>query len=688
MITHNTITLELEDAQMRQIIFYTEKQLATFPETSYIIAQYHQQFIQDNNIGNHNIHPDLLQHLPNHHVEPSTTSTFNSPPAKKPKNRKRPNVWERNGATKRKKQNPPSETATPQSPQTLQPPSLGETLVHNLSTFQLTPQDVQVFTKGLSFAPTPTKPTSELHRQTLRSFDEFAESLRLKYKRAQCTRQRQHHKTINPTTTSEVYRGLKFLLPPNIESPQQRYTGIAHLEKYIDDTKQQVADNLSTICDNTTTNLTRQQRITLANLKRKQQSLTIKPADKNLGIVLMNTDDYIQQCMVQLSDTTTYRLATEYPTMELSVKLLNVITAFKRQLQSFNKRLYTYLASDPRIPQFYGLPKIHKKYSQLPPLRPIISQTQSRLTPSARLIDHILQPLARSYPDYLHNSTSLSLILQDLYIPDNAILVTIDVVSLYPSIPQSECLATIYTETYNHPHLLALDPNLIIQLLHINVNYNYFTFADLIFQQIKGTAMGAAFSPTIANIFMSTIIRNFSNTQTIKPLVITRYIDDIFMVWTDTIDNLRIFLINLNSFHSSLSFTHEFSPTTIDFLDLTIYKGLQFHITNILDTKTFQKQQNLYQYLHFTSTHPRKAFKAIIKGECIRYVRTNTTHETYAATVYLFKLRLQKRGYPQVLVNKTTNTVRYSNRHRYLKHSQIPPSICSTLHLYPPTESI
>lgn len=158
--------------------------------------------------------------------------------------------------------------------------------------------------------------------------------------------------------------------------------------------------------------------------------------------------------------------------------------------------------------------------------------------------------------------------------------------------------------------------------------------------------MGAAFSPTIANIFMSTIMRDFLKTQRTKPLMITRYIDDIFMIWTDTTDNLKHFLTNLNSFHASLNFTYEFSTTTINFLDLTIYKGSQFYFTNILDTKTFQKQQNLYQYLHFTSTHTPKTFKAIIKGECIRYVRTNTTYETYSATVHMFKLRLQKRGLP------------------------------------------
>ena len=40
-------------------------------------------------------------------------------------------------------------------------------------------------------------------------------------------------------------------------------------------------------------------------------------------------------------------------------------------------------------------------------MRPIVAHSSSPLTPSARFIDHTLQPLARSYPDYLHNSTSL-----------------------------------------------------------------------------------------------------------------------------------------------------------------------------------------------------------------------------------------------------------------------------------------
>ena len=151
------------------------------------------------------------------------------------------------------------------------------------------------------------------------------------------------------------------------------------------------------------------------------------------------------------------------------------------------------------IPQFYGIPKIHKKFTRVPPVRPIVSQCNSTLYPTDRFIDHILQPIAQSYPDYLHNYTSLSILLQNLTVPDNALLVTLDISNLYSSIPQTDMLQTIYQEMVHNRHLLPFEPNMIIRLLHTNINHNYFQFASLIFQQIKGTAMGAAYSPTVAN---------------------------------------------------------------------------------------------------------------------------------------------------------------------------------------------
>ena len=108
-------------------------------------------------------------------------------------------------------------------------------------------------------------------------------------------------------------------------------------KKYIDDTKQLIDDNLPTICELTPDNLIRHQQTDLANHKKLRQMVTIKPADKNLGIVLINTDDYIQQCIKQLSDKTTYTLATENPITEIQRQVTHTLIAFKHEILTFNK---------------------------------------------------------------------------------------------------------------------------------------------------------------------------------------------------------------------------------------------------------------------------------------------------------------------------------------------------------------
>ena len=113
------------------------------------------------------------------------------------------------------------------------------------------------------------------------------------------------------------------------------------------------------------------------------------------------------------------------------------------------------------------------------------------------------------------------------------------------------------------------------QRINPHINYNSFCFAGLFLQQTNGTAMGAPFSPTIANIFMSITLNRFLQTQQTQPILLARYIDDIFMIWPHkgTIGN---FLQELNDFHPNLKFTHSSSDTATDFLNLTIYQGVDF----------------------------------------------------------------------------------------------------------------
>ena len=386
--------------------------------------------------------------------------------------------------------------------------------------------------------------------------------------------------------------------------------------------------------------------------------------------------------MQHLSDTNTYISVTHFPREEIKRKLLNTIINFKAQVHGYDSKLYDFLTKEPdnsQIPQFYGIPKIHKQFIKVPPVRPIVSQCNSVLKPIAQFIDHILQPLARSYPDFLYNSTALSQTLQNLHVPDDAILTTSDVKSLYPSIPRTEMLQVIYDEMQANRHLLLFDPNLIIQLLHTCINSNFFEFASMTFQQINGTAMGAAFSPTVANIYMSVTIRKFLQTQPKHPLLLVRYIDDIFVIWSHTKEELSTFLNNMNSFNPALEYTHQCSSSTVDFLELTIYKGPLFPFTNVLDTRTYQKIHNLYQYLHYSSNNNKATYKGIIAGELVRYVRTNTQKDNYIAMTKLLKTRLLVRDYPTSLIDKVITTVSFEARPHLLNASKPPPP-----RFYPP----
>ena len=75
------------------------------------------------------------------------------------------------------------------------------------------------------------------------------------------------------------------------------------------------------------------------------------------------------------------------------------------------------------------------------------------------------------------------------------------------------------------------------------------------------------------------------------------------------------FIDYINVSHPTIKFTYESSPHTVDFLDLTVYKGDRYHSTGLLDIKPFFKKTNKFQYLLYTSAHPKKTFRSLLKGE-------------------------------------------------------------------------
>ena len=91
----------------------------------------------------------------------------------------------------------------------------------------------------------------------------------------------------------------------------------------------------------------------------------------------------------------------------------------------------------PRIPTFYTLMKIHKLTSVG---RSIISGISGKLS---AFVDKLLQPIAHQQKSYLKDTTDFINFMERTNVPENAILVSVDVMSLYTNIPQEEEIQTI-----------------------------------------------------------------------------------------------------------------------------------------------------------------------------------------------------------------------------------------------------
>ena len=104
---------------------------------------------------------------------------------------------------------------------------------------------------------------------------------------------------------------------------------------------------------------------------------------------------------------------------------------------------------------------------------------------------------------FILNSFSLVYDLKDLRVHDGALLVTLDVQSLYPSIPihlgvQAVDWALSLCSDTIPPHKAAF----IVRVLHWLLTNNYLEYGGHFYHQKHGTAIGTLVAPPYAIIFM------------------------------------------------------------------------------------------------------------------------------------------------------------------------------------------
>ena len=361
-------------------------------------------------------------------------------------------------------------------------------------------------------------------------------------------------------------------------------------------------------------------------LFEKQHDFVFKKADKGNSIVVMERKFYIQEALNQLNNENYYK-KIEQPLYQTTFDQVDEILDQLKTKRYLTSAQVKYLSPDRDCKNrvFYMLPKIHKPMAKwtaqgkMPPGRPIVSDCGSDSYKWSELIDHYLKPLACKHPSYVKDTGDFIEKLSKLKISKDAILVTFDVESLYTNIQPARGLEAL--DKIHEKYGISMPYQEIRDLLEINLMNNDFEFNNSFYLQTSGTAMGKRYAPSYANIFMANFEAEVMAKANLKPTVYFRFLDDGFLIWEHSMDELLAFLELLNTHDDSIKITHEISKTSIDFLDVTVFKGNRFSNHNILDTKVYFKPTDTHQLLDRHSFHPQHTFDGIVKSQLIRFLR-------------------------------------------------------------------
>lgn len=393
------------------------------------------------------------------------------------------------------------------------------------------------------------------------------------------------------------------------------------------------------------------------------QNIIITKADKGNKSVIMDQSYYDQKIDLLLKDDNYYTHLTKDPTNNIQNKMNKKISSLF-QLgfidNSLEKRLKCHTG---RLPYFYGLPKIHKYNT---PLRPIVNFTSSPLYALSKYLCFCLKPYTLSSNYSVNSSFNFISTLKNFIPPPDCFMFSLDVVSLYTSIPIDFAVDTIRSFINNSSIPPPFDIDVFLDLIDFCMRQNCFRYKDKYYRQIKGTAMGSPVSVHIAEIVMQ-FIENEINVRLGRKIYFwSRYVDDIFVV--SSFDNFDIIFSTANSVNQAIQFTSEKEINhNLSFLDVSITFNTS---STTFDTTVYRKSTHTGQYLNFSSSSPisykRNIFKNLLK-------RANThcsNNDAYNREIKIIFKDLMNNNYPKKWLTST-----YSKIFSSINRPQSQPAI-------------
>ena len=380
------------------------------------------------------------------------------------------------------------------------------------------------------------------------------------------------------------------------------------------------------------------------------ENIIIKKADKSSSVVIMNRSDYIKEVERQLKNDKYYQKLNEDPSENLAKDITNTVEKIAEK--EHKDELNDLVNSNSRTPQFYVLPKIHKEHNETFPIgypgRPIVSACNSRTENISGFVDEILQPHVKNLDSYVKDTADFLRKLQNVpHVPKDAYLVTLDVTSLYSNIPHDDGIKACEHFLNSESNNCGISTESLCELISTVLTKNHFQFNGDNYLQTMGCAMGTKMSPSYASLFMGKFEEDKLNHYHHQPLIWLRFLDDIFLIWEYSEEELLDFIKYLNNAHPSIKFTYQYSSDKATFLDVDIYKNND----GTLGTSVHVKKTNNHQYIEYSSCHPISCKKGIPFSQAKRYRRIISDDEIFEKELGKLKSYFLERNYPSHIVD-------------------------------------
>ena len=344
------------------------------------------------------------------------------------------------------------------------------------------------------------------------------------------------------------------------------------------------------------------------------QNTVVRIQNKGSRFVLLTNEDYENKVEHQIPRSSFKELPSD-PSQEFERKVKLWIDKWQSNKTLSNDWVKFITPEHSKPGKMYGNIRTHKINN---PVRVITSGCSTAVESLSIFVEKELYKLAENLPSRIKDTNDMLNIIDNLNnncIPENAFLISFDVVNMFPSIHNESGIKSV--ERLLNTRCTLNPPTLcILEALRLCLECNNSVFNNKFYLQTDGTTQGPNMSCSYSDIAMA-VYDEKAMDHPFKPLIWKRFRDDVIALWIHSNEDANHYLDYLKTIDASgkIRFTMETATENeLEFLALRLkLKGC-----NKITVDVYSKSTNSFTYIDPKTCYPSRNMNKIPESIALR----------------------------------------------------------------------